>query len=128
MADTVTTQTLVSNRRRLVLKITNQSDGTGESAVNKVDVSAFGCTRVRIRKINYSVGGMRVSLHWAATTPVEIITLQPGEGNLCFDKFGGLVNNAGTGITGDITLTTNGATAGDSYSIILDMTKAGTRS
>ena len=40
MADAVTSQTLVDNDKTLVMKFTNISDGTGESAVKKVDVSA----------------------------------------------------------------------------------------
>ena len=41
MADAVTSQTLVDNDKTLVMKFTNISDGTGESAVKKVDVSAL---------------------------------------------------------------------------------------
>ena len=41
MADTVTSQTILNTPYRLVMKFTNVSDGSGESAVNKVDVSAF---------------------------------------------------------------------------------------
>ena len=41
MADAVTSQTLVDGPKKAVLKFTNISDGTGESAVKKVDVSAL---------------------------------------------------------------------------------------
>ena len=41
MADTVTSQTIQDDERQAVLKFTNVSDGTGESAVKKVDVSAL---------------------------------------------------------------------------------------
>ena len=63
MADAVTSQTIEDNPHKLVMKFTNTSDGTGESAVKKVDVSAFTagsridsttvstCTDVRIDKI-----------------------------------------------------------------------------
>ena len=40
-----------------------------------------------------------------------------------FCKLGGLQNNAGTGVTGDINFTTIGHTAGDRYSIMIEMTK-----
>ena len=40
MADAVTSQTLVDGHQTAVLKFTNISDGSGESAVKKVDVSA----------------------------------------------------------------------------------------
>ena len=41
MADAVTSQTIQDGARKAVLKFTNASDGTGESAVKKVDVSAL---------------------------------------------------------------------------------------
>ena len=55
MADAVTSQTIQDGERKAVLKFTNASDGTGESAVKKVDVSALesntrgeACTAVTI--------------------------------------------------------------------------------
>ena len=41
MADTVTSQTIQDGGRTAILKFTNESDGTGESSVKKVDVSAL---------------------------------------------------------------------------------------
>ena len=41
MADAVTTQTIIDGPREAVLKFTNVSDGTGESAVAKIDVSTL---------------------------------------------------------------------------------------
>ena len=62
MADAVTSQTLVDNDKTLVMKFTNISDGTGESVVKKVDVSALNtnghgqtCTSVTIDKIWWQV-------------------------------------------------------------------------
>ena len=39
MVDAVTSQTLLDNKTRLIMKFTNISDGTGESAVTKVTAS-----------------------------------------------------------------------------------------
>lgn len=124
MADTVSSQTLIDGPKNCVVKLTNTSDGTGEAAVLKVDVSALSGApaRVRIKRIHYSVAGMVVRLLWDATTDVTIVDLQ-GDGRLCAEAFGGLSNNAGAGVTGDILLTTVGHTVGDSYSIILEMVK-----
>lgn len=124
MPDAVTSQTLVDNTRNVVMKFTNTSDGTGESAVLKVDVSALNGapSRVTIKKIHYSVAGMVARLLWDATTDVTIVDLQ-GDGCLDASAFGGLYNNAGTGVTGDILLTTAGHTLNDSYSIIIEMQK-----
>ena len=41
MADAVTSQTIIDGSKTAVLKFTNISDGTGESDVVKVDVSAL---------------------------------------------------------------------------------------
>ena len=58
MADTVTSQTIQDGERVVVMKFTNVSDGTGESAVKKVDVSALttnsageSCTSVSVARI-----------------------------------------------------------------------------
>lgn len=125
MADAVSSQTLVDGSKTTIMKFTNLSDGTGESAVVKVDVSALtpAATLVNIQEIWYSVYGMVVTLLWDATTDVRILELQ-GDGHMNFEKFSGLKNNAGTGITGDISLTTTGHSSGDSYSIILKMNKS----
>lgn len=125
MADLVTSQTLIDGPRNVVMKFTNTSDGTGESAVLKVDVSTLSGApaRVTVKRVHYSVAGMVARLLWDATTDVTILDLQ-GDGHFDAECFGGLWNNAGTGITGDIMLTTVGHTAGDSYSIILEMVKS----
>lgn len=124
MADATSSQTIIDGPRNVVVKLTNTSDGTGEAAVLKVDVSTLSGapTRVRVERIRYSVAGMVARLLWDADTDVTMVDLQ-GDGVLDCTGFGGLINNAGTGVTGDINLTTVGHTAGDSYSIILEMVK-----
>jgi hypothetical protein len=124
MADAVSTQTLMDNVKNVVMKFTNTSDGTGESAVVKVDVSALNGapTEVKINKIHYDVAGMVVRLLWDADADVTCVDLQ-GDGCLDATGYGGLINSGGTGVTGDIRFTTIGHTSGDSYSIILEMSK-----
>lgn len=124
MADAVSSQTIIDGARNAVMKFTNLSDGTGESAVVKVDVSALqgAPSKVDIQKVHYNVNGMVVTMLWDATTDVRILELS-GYGCFDFRDFGGLTNNAGAGVTGDISFTTTGATSGDSYSIVLEMTK-----
>lgn len=125
MADAVSSQTIVDGGRNVVMKFTNLSDGTGEAAVVKVDVSALNDapTKVAIKRITYNVTGMVVSLLWDATTDVKIVDLGGDSGTMDFEAFGGVWNNAGAGVTGDILLTTTGHTAGDSYTIVLEMVK-----
>ena len=131
MADAVTSQTLVDGPKTAVLKFTNISDGSGESAVKKVDVSALNannlgeaCTRVSVARIYWATRGMAVNLEFDASTNV-LLTGLPADstGDEYYDLFGGIPNNAGSGITGDIDLTTVGHSSGDTYSIVLVLNK-----
>tara|TARA_R100000773_G_scaffold12292_1_gene11352 strand:- start:224 stop:628 length:405 start_codon:yes stop_codon:yes gene_type:complete len=132
MADAVTTQTLVDNNKTAVQKFTNISDGTGESAVVKVDASALSsnfngtaCTGVTIEKIWWQCIGMKTRLFFDADTNAFIIELGENQsGHHDYSEFGGLPNNAGTGKTGDILFTTVGHSSGDTYTITLQMRKS----
>ena len=63
MADAVTSQTIQDGDRVAVMKFTNISDGSGESAVTKIDVSALqaesgtgkACAGVAIQQIWYDL-------------------------------------------------------------------------
>jgi hypothetical protein len=130
MADAVTSQTIFDGERMAVMKFTNISDGTGETAVVKVDVSALAsssfqrpCDGVTIERVHYSIGGMTVSVLWDATTDVPALVLAPGQSTFDFTKIQ-VPNNSGAGKTGDICFTTIGAAAGDSYTIMLEMVKS----
>ena len=81
MADAVTSQTILdSGGRDLVMKFTNISDSTGESAVAKIDVSALtssaitgqSCNRVVLQRIWFSNVGLGWSLYWNATSNMFI--------------------------------------------------------
>ena len=131
MADAVTSQTIQDGERNLVMKFTNVSDGTGESAVAKVDVSALAsnsagiaCSEVRVMRISHAIVGMSVQLFLNATSNVLLMELaESSNGHMDFTDFGGLPNNAGSGKTGDILFTTKGHSSGDTYSIVLEMIK-----
>ena len=133
MADAVTSTTLSDSDRSAVIQLTNTSDGTGESAVTKVDVSALAarksdgaaCTGVRLAKIVYSTFGMSVKLLWDATTDTICWDLNSDyTTDEDFTEFGGIRNTAAaSGKTGDIKLTTTGHSNGDSYVIVLTLFK-----
>ena len=130
MADAVTSQIIFDGTRTAVMKFTNISDGTGESAVLKVDVSALTgfqgqtCTGVNIVNLDAITVGMGVDLLWDASTDVICYTVGADQFvSFDFNRFGGLSNNAGAGKTGDLLFTTVGATAGDRYTIVLEMVK-----
>jgi hypothetical protein len=131
MADAVTSQTIIDGERTAVMKFTNVSDGTGESAVTKVDVSALStnrlgapCASVQINKVWYVTAGMGVNILFDATADVLAMGLPAdSEGTLDFSSFTGIPNNAGSGKTGDIQFTTVGHTSGDTYMVVLELIK-----
>lgn len=130
MADAVASQIIFDGTRTAVMKFTNISDGTGESAVLKVDVSALSsyqgqtCTGVNIVNLDAITVGMGVDLLWDASTDVVCYTVGADQFvSFDFNRFGGLSNNAGAGKTGDLMFTTIGASSGDRYTIVLEMVK-----
>ena len=131
MADAVTSTTLMDSDRVAIIQLTSTSDGTGEAAVKKVDVSALSnsstgqaCTGVRLAKIVYSTFGMSVRLLWDASTDTICWDLNSDyTDSEDFTEFGGVRNTSGSGKTGDIMLTTTGHTNGDSYVIVLTVYK-----
>ena len=133
MADAVTSTTITDDDRKAVIQLTNTSDGTGESAVTKVDVSALtarstdgtACTGCKLAKVSYTTFGMSVKLLWNADTNTIALDLNSGDSKqLDFTEFGGLQNTAASsGKTGDIKLTTTGHASGDSYVIVLTVIK-----
>ena len=131
MADAVTTQTLLDGDRLVIQKFTNISDGTGETAVNKVIVAnlaknQFGaaCTGVKINRIWANTHGMEVRILWDATTDAFCWMIpQNNMYDMEFSSFGGMTNNSGAGKTGNIAFTTSDASAGDMYTIILECIK-----
>ena len=128
MADAVTATTVIDGPKRAIIYCTNTSDGTGESAVTKVDVSALSslqdgtaCSGVRIQKIVFTNVGMGVKILWNASTNVIAAQLPADYSDtLDYSDLSGLPNVAASGgKTGDIKFTTVGHSSGDTYSIVL---------
>jgi hypothetical protein len=132
MADAVTATTVEDGPKKAIIYCTNTSDGTGEAAVVKVDVSALAslqdgtaCTGVRIQKVAFSTVGMSVKLLWDASTDVIAVELPADYSDtLDYSDISGLPNVAASGgNTGDIQLTTLGHSSGDTYSVVLHCSK-----
>ena len=113
------------------MKFTNISDGTGETAVTKVNVSSLAssgagkaCTGVIVNKITSLCHGMEVRMLWDATTdvPFFMTTINTNYEN-DFSSIGGITNNSGAGKNGNILFSTADASAGDTYTIVLEMVK-----
>ena len=132
MADAVTATTVEDGPKKAIIYCTNTSDGTGEAAVVKVDVSALAslqdgtaCTGVRIQKVAFSTVGMSVKLLWDASVDVIAVDLPADYSDtLDYSDISGLPNVAASGgNTGDINLTTLGHSSGDTYSVVLHCLK-----
>ena len=132
MADAVTSQTLLDGERLAIMKFTNISDGTGETAVTKVNVSALAannagkaCTGVTVTKITSVCHGLEVRMYWDATTdvPFFLSTINTNYQN-DFSEIGGITNNAGTGKNGNIVFSTADQSNGDTYTVVLEMVKS----
>jgi hypothetical protein len=67
---------------------------------------------------------MKVQLLFDASSNVIAIELGENQsGYHDYTSFGGIINNAGSGKTGDILFTTVGHSSADSYTIILQVRK-----
>ncbi len=137
MADVVTSTLMENGNRHWVYRFTNFSDGTGETAVTKVDGSSAGPlgvniagqvfypgVHIKITRIRFQMVGMSLRILWDATSDVDAFILSPGADHLDFTKEGGLFIPVGTvGATGKIQFTTVDQQVNSSYSIVMEGTK-----
>ncbi len=132
MVDTVTTQTIYDGPGEVVMRFTNISDGTGEAAVTKVDVSALNVPsdEVVINRIAYATNGMGLDILWDATADTLAWHVPPDvAGTIDFTDRGrhnGLINPGDAGATGDLNFSTVGHAAGDRYTVTLYLRKKST--
>jgi hypothetical protein len=133
MADTVATYTLFPEQKigtstlkskRQCMRFVSRSDATGESNVVKIDISTLvgpngaAPTRIAIDKIEGNISGMEVLLSFDRTTDTNAFRLSSTFDEVDFTSVGGFTD-VGTGDTGDLLLSTNGHSAGDSYDITI---------
>ncbi len=126
MADTVNTQIVYNGNRRFTTHLTNESDGTGEAAVTKIDVSTLTvadgsvATYLTIDFIEYSVSGFNyVTLEFDNSGTNDELAVLKGQSVMDWAAFGGLSDPQTTNFTGDIVLTTDGGSDGASYDITI---------
>lgn len=101
---------------------TNLSDGTGESAVKKVDASDQNAAGLAIRRLKWSTKGMGVTILFDATTDDVAFNVPADDtAEMIFEP--PLRNPVSSGATGDILFTTVGHTSGDSYVIEAEFVK-----
>ena len=128
MADTVTTQTIADTQGvKYVAKLTNFSDGTGESLVKKIDASELTFMTEdgnrKIAKIWYSVNvsdtKSAVDLVWDGETNSTAAILS-GNGYWDLRTAGNEITNNATTPTGDVLLSTKNFAVGDNYTLIVE--------
>lgn len=129
MAVTATLQTIHDGARNLVVKAHLIGDGTDVTALKLIDASAYANpvpgvgASLKLMRVQSEMDGFTARLLWDATTDVEFCTIPNADADQDFSAAGGLINNAGTGITGDIMITTVGNAAGEDGTLILHMKK-----
>lgn len=138
MADTVTNRTISDTPDEIVVHLTNVSDGSGESAVVKIDKSTLtdnSATPVEpdsldILTVRWSIQGFTsVRIIWDhSTDQVGLVLSGSGyddfRGDFPNRAIKGLADPRGSGDTGDILLTTNGGVSGSTYDITLRCRKS----
>lgn len=125
-ADTVATSTPSVNGP-YKFWFSNSSDATGETAVQKVDISTLSGTptKVRITRMKWSVTGMNVNVLFDHTTDDRVLVLT-GNGEMD-ESDGPIVDPGSTGGTGDVLFTaqvvTSTATVRPGYTVFMELKK-----
>ena len=128
MADIVTTQTVADTSGvKFVAKLTNFSDGTGETQVKKIDASEVTFmtedANRKIAKIWYSINTANsksaVEMIWDGVTNSTAMLLS-GNGYFDLRTAGNEIPNNATTPTGDVLLSTKNFASGDNYTIIIE--------
>ena len=128
MADTVSSLTIADTSGvKFTTKLTNFSDGTGETDVKKVDASELTFMTEdgnrKISKIWYSVNTANpksaVELIWDGDTNATAMFLS-GQSHFDFRPSGDEIPNNATTPTGDVLLSTKNFANGDNYTIVIE--------
>ena len=128
MADIVTTQVLSDTSGvKYVAKMTNISDGSGESLIKKIDASTTTFMTEdgnrKIAKIWWSVNTTKanasVELVWDGETNATAMLLN-GQGYWDLRTAGNEIINNATTPTGDVLLSTRDFVVGDNYTILVE--------
>lgn len=137
MADSVNSYILANGFRNYSAQFTNLSDGTGETAVAKLDPTSAGdmgitmagalyypTVYLKIKRIEWTVQGMTLRILWDATTDVDLLDCSDAMGVADWSKFGGMKAPAVAGVTGKVLFTTANQLVGSSYSVTVHAIKS----
>jgi hypothetical protein len=137
MVDTPTITVQNNGYRNVVLSVTLVSDGSGLSGFKVYDATSSGNYGVSqgnqmfypgihttLVNIDYDVQDMKVRVQWEATANQDILVLGNAPEDFLWARMGGLRVPAGlAGATGSILLTTVGAVANATMSLVLYLRK-----
>jgi hypothetical protein len=128
MADAITTNVLAAHDSYYPVSRLCVSDGTGESAAIVVDKSGMKINGVAvghmaIERVRGFIGSgfTSLTLSWDHTTDDVALVLPPGAIDMDFSDVGGLHDPQSAGGTGDLLVTSAGASSGDIYHLILEL-------
>jgi len=131
MAATATQQIINNGSRNLVLKYTIAGTSGDTVKGTLVDLSALSTGNtvtggLRLDKAVWSLTGFSCLLEWdGAPDDTDLLQLSVGDGELNFNKFGGITNNA-EDQTGDVLFTTTDyGASGEGGHILLHFKKKG---
>jgi hypothetical protein len=128
MADIISTQIITDTSGvKFVTKLTNFSDGSGETNSLKVDASASTFMTEdgnrKISKVYYSINTANpksaVELIWDGATAATALLLS-GQGFFDFRTAGNEIPNNATSPNGDVLLSTKNFANGDNYSLVIE--------
>jgi hypothetical protein len=124
MSDAVVVKTLRNTATQAAFLFGNASDGTGESAVQKIDISALAmaATKVEITQLRWSCDGLQVKVLFDHTTD-DLVAILSGRGSIDEDEECPIIDPGSAGDTGDVLFTTAGHSAGDGYTIYMEIRK-----
>lgn len=137
MANSTSIQILLDGPRNVVVKFEGVLDTSDFASATILDPATLcgidntgtvKAAKLRVMDVQFVVEDkLSVNLFWDAVTPVRIEEFT-GRGHSKYEYMGGLINNAGAGVNGKITATTEGASAGQilSFSLVIKCVKTQT--
>jgi len=135
MANVFNTQVVLDGPRNVVIKVDGILDTSDIAATAIIDPATLAgidytgtqkASKLRLKEVTYIVeDSLAVNLFWDATVPV-LLQSYTGRGDVCYDDFGGLPNNAGAGVNGKVLLSTEGWVGILSFSLVLRFVKTQT--
>lgn len=136
MSNTITDTTLSQSKLQVTKYVTLASDGTNETSTviydSSVIATAVGdtdpltCTLLSMYASASTASTARIAILWDASTKVLAMDVPPGQSPTFVDfrrimPIGGLKNQGGSGITGDILITTTGLASGDKITLVFEV-------